>query len=189
MNKKNVFLIFVFAILTSPFLETVKFENIIYIKSYSYIQFAFGLSILYAGIFSFINNHKQPLIKIPLNRIDIMILFISIYVLARYILTPIYQLLFDKIIFFLIVFISYFYIKITCQTNKSQFVLIILYMIIGIGLVQSFYGILQWLLVMPNFFQFKMGGSFGNPGVFANFLIIPYILSLGLFFIKKNKKI
>jgi len=94
----------------------------------------------------------------------------------------------DNILFVSILVISYYYLRNVLSLNRSLNIKVVLYVMLSIGLLQLIYSILQLIGILPNLFPFKFGGSFGNPGDLANFLVVTFSISLGLLF-HEDKKI
>lgn len=189
MRRKISGAIIVITILLSSFISTVNFRNYLFIHCLSYVFLASGIC------FSFVLFKYTPLVgkkektEFWINLTDLSILVLFCYLLIRYIFSPQFNSMPDNILFIVIIAFSYFYIKYVSGNNNKKIVKIILYSILFAGLLQMFYGFLQLAGILPNLFQFKFGGSFGNPGDLVNFLIIPYTVTLGLFFCEKKKAI
>jgi hypothetical protein len=82
----------------------------------------------------------------------------------------------------------FFYIKNKLKDDPIYRELILIPIMIT-GFIQLIFGILQWIHLVPNIYDYRIGGSFGNPGDLANFIILFYVITLGLLLFEKKNKI
>lgn len=151
-------------------------------KQFYFIFFATGLLAIYFLILIF--NYKP--LKLSLNIIDIIILAYTIYVLSRNFIFNGTRLIGQEIIIFVLFTALYFVIKYCVNDikNGTLNIKIIIFSILLFGLLQVFYGLIQLYGFIPNVLQdFKIGGSFGNPSPYTNYLvsILPIALGFALF--------
>lgn len=173
----------------STLVATFNFSNYPYIHVAAYLLLAFGLCnivVLLANITAF-RNHVS--FRSNLNLPDLLVLVWVLYYLISFILSSKYNNLPDCALIMLILFITYFYIRSSLKFEHGNRIINLFYIIIFLGSIEAIYGILQLLDILPNIFQFKLGGSFGNPGDLANLLALTYIISLGLYFYTRGKRI
>lgn len=86
-------------------------------------------------------------------------------------------------------FIGLLFFYIALRGLKTKHFLFLIYLLLVVGCLQSIYGLLQLYGFYPsNHSLFKMTGSFFNPGPYAGFLVVPFVLSIGLIIENKNIK-
>ena len=185
---KRVILVssFIFILLLSSFSSTLSFRTYLFIHALSYVQIAFGIVFFIILKTFLIRCKNKKNISIGLNLIDILVLILICYFIARYITSSSYNAESDTILIFGSLFCIYFYLK-TFLAGKQEKINLLIYPILFAGILQAFYALFQLAGILPVLFKFKLGGSFGNPGDLANFLVITYSLSLGLFFYEKGR--
>lgn len=176
-------------LLFSTLASTVVFSNYWYIQVSAYFGFAFGVCMTIVLINSFIGFRKLESIEFSLNFPDICILAWMLYYVVSFFLSTKYNHLPNQALVMLMLFSTYLYIRRVLSFTSLNNVIYLYYVIVLIGSVESIYGILQLLNILPNISNFKLGGSFGNPGDLANFLSLTYIVTLGLFFITKKRNL
>ena len=173
-------------LLTSTILASVSFENYFYINGIQYFTLALGVCIIVSLIVSSCSRHKS--FHISINRSDILVLLWIIYYFSSFIVCRDYNKFFNQAIEMLILFYCYFFYRFLFSGPYTQGIIGALYVISFFGMTQSIYAILQIIGILPNIFQFHFGGSYGNPGDLANVLTLTYLISLGLFFQTKYRK-
>jgi O-antigen polymerase len=184
-----IVILFILIILMSSLLSTIDFNNYLFIHALTYIFLAFSISFTLILMQNIITFWKKKEIKIKFNKIDFSLLLLGVYYIIRYSLSSSYNFLPDNILFLVILFISYYYIKTVFNVENDKPIILVLYALIVIGSVQAIYAILQYIGILPNLFDYKLGGSFGNPGDLANLLGLSYTISLGLFFYNTKRKV
>ena len=85
------------------------------------------------------------------------------------------------------VLFSYVCIRVLLWSDSNEKGRTILNAILLFGLAQCVYAILEQLAIIPNLYGYHIGGTYGNPGDLANFLIIAYSIALGLFIHSNGK--
>jgi O-antigen polymerase len=178
---------FMLILLLSSFLSTLSFRNYLFIHAISYILLTFCIIFLPVLLIFTIGSLNKKKFKIDFNLFDISILALVVYIIARYAFSLYFNAMPDTVLFFILLLIFFFYIRNTLGKDTMRDVRIILYSILFIGALQAIYSLLQLKGLLPNLFDYKLGGSFGNPGDLANFLIITYTISLGLFFYENKR--
>lgn len=120
-------------------------------------------------------------IKFSISKIDVgLSLFISYVLLNRYFIQDNYGF---SIRLFELIGLIFIYLVLRILPLKESYY--ILCAIIISGILQALYGNLQLLGFYPsNHSNFKMTGSFFNPGPYAGFLTSVWTLSLGMFLFK-----
>jgi len=165
-------------ILIASVAPTILFNLYPYIRTGAAVGLA--ISLFFALYFSF--QVRKPTVlqlHIRYNFLDIAVSGFFIYILARYITSPPYFIQLDKLFIYTTGFCSYFFIRKSLANDTAQSGSTTLYVILFFGLTQSTYALLQKFGLLPNIFDFPMGGTYGNPGDLANVLLISYSISLG----------
>ncbi|MFA9392947.1 MAG: O-antigen ligase family protein [Prolixibacteraceae bacterium] len=187
MKKKILIFLFFTITLLSSVLSTVDFDFCRYILPTTYIFLIGGLTIIGIYIYLYI---KSPVILLYFGLLDFVILLWGLYLTTSFFLSPLYNRQTDALFFYWFAIILYF----TTQSlvtifDKNLISRLVLYSIQAIGIIQTFYALLQWINIMPNIFGFKFGGSFGNPGNLSNLIVVSYIISSGLFLLGNKMKV
>ena len=180
MTSKNNFIpvIFLLGIFLSSFISSTKFTDSFALPKY----FAIYLFVLvFLLVFCFTSLKQKYKSKLSITLLDIALLSFTIYQMLRAILTLHFSFTNDNLWLLLISGIIYFAVKpYFANTAENQNTIYFLSVVlIIIGFLQSCYGILQYLDVLPRLQdEFKIGGAYGNPGPYANFLVLlfPFVL-------------
>ncbi|MBN1115632.1 MAG: O-antigen ligase family protein [Bacteroidales bacterium] len=128
-----------------------------------------------------------------LKSIDIILLIYFLYITTNSFITlgnPLFNIRYINV---LLLYFLYFLIRFLSSVPDYQrnFIQTVFGVLIILGVIQQIYGILQYTGVIKNLqLEFRIGGAFGNPGPYANFLslFVPIYLSYILFGEKKNLK-
>jgi O-antigen polymerase len=140
------------------------------------------------------NFYKKFTTKFVFSWIDISIIGFILFSFVRILFTP--GISVDNIQFYLFLIngILYFLIKpVLFESDKQDSHLpaeTVINILLIIVLVQVIWGFLQYFHIMPNSDQlYRMGGAFGNPGQYANFItpLLSFTLSVFLFSKKSNR--
>lgn len=179
---KNTFLVFLFGILATSVLVVKIFPDYYLIPKQLYFLFLSVIIFIFLGISGIFAIGNKTLI---FDKVDLAIIAYSIYIPLNYVffkgISDVEQEL------YVILFCSgfYFFIKGCFKRFQNQKVLKYLIAILFLfPFFQSIYGYLQLLAILPNYIQeYKVGGSFGNSGIFSNFIsvIVPLALSVAIF--------
>ncbi len=130
----------------------------------------------------------KPHTKFRFTWPDIAVGVLLLYYLIRYFFTPLERSMPEHLVLQFSWFASYGFLR-RCFGREGQEATQVLYMILVFGIVQAVFGILQWFHVLPNLFsEYRMGGTFGNPGELANVLVLAYALALGLALEEKHHR-
>jgi O-antigen polymerase len=175
--------------LLSTLAATVNFSNFWYIHVSTYLEFIFGVCIVLILI-TFSNSLRNKIhFQLTLNLPDVLVLAWIFYYLMSFILSANYNQRPDNLLTMAIMVSAYFFIRfIPCPINQNK-IKPLIYIFVIIGTLEAIYSLLQLLNIMPNIFPFKFGGSFGNPGDLANLLVPTFIVSMGITFYQKNRKL
>lgn len=158
-------------------------------------QFYFYFSAAIAVLIYFVSlllRKSKPNTSIYINRIDGAIILFYIYNVIRLVLTPNYGFSEPYFITLSTIIVLYFVFKqlfIINQDKNFAYIKIMIFSVLVIGFVNVCWGFLQLYGFVPNFIElFKIGGSFGNPGPYTNYLVSIFPVSLGiwLFFNPKS---
>ncbi len=187
MRQSIILTVIIAILLLSTLAASVGFNNYWYISSSTYLELAFGVCFGVILIFMPIILNKKILIQCELHIPDLLVLIWAAYYLFSYIISKKYNFILSDALIMGIAFSTYCFIRIV-NFKGRKYVKDLFYVILLFGVLESIYGILQILDILPNIFQFKFGGSFGNPGDLANFLTVTYIVTLGLYFHSKENK-
>ena len=175
-------------LLFSTLAASVSFHNFWYINVSAYLELAFGICFGVILIIILIKLRKSNSVQFAFNMPDLLVLIWAAYYLISYILSNRYNFLISYALVMCIAFSTYFFVRRIVKFKSRKSVKNIFYVVLFIGTLEAIYGILQLSNILPNIFQFKFGGSYGNPGDLANLLTVSYIVSLGLYFHFKEKK-
>ena len=152
--------------------------------------FSSGLFIL---IICLVNYNKKYQTSISFSLLDLAILGFIIFSAIRILFSPGISL--DNIKFYLFFLngLLYFLIKPYLsynQKDKKKFqVETIVNILLIMAILQASWGILQYLKIFPNLqAEFKIGGAFGNPGQYTNFITPLLSFSLAVMFFSKKIK-
>lgn len=159
-----------------------------YIQNSTYIQSFFVLFLFISVFIILLSKNKFNGLVIRLNFLDLSFILLSFNFTIQFFISSDYNILFDRL--FLLISFSIFYLILaaTLDNSNQKSILSIFYTLSIIGSLQIVYSIFQFFNVFPTLFDFKFGGTFGNPGDLANFLALTYSVTLGFLFIEKEKK-
>lgn len=189
MKRTISFFIVLAVAYISTFINTVNFDNYFFIQSTTYTQLAVAICAILIFFNRLIKVTQIP-ISINLNVIDLAIIIFVIYITIRFFLSPKFNSLINSILMIGIWGFIYGLTKAVIHNkNKTFIITAILYLILFLGCIQIIYTLFQCVGLLPVLFNYRIGGSFGNPGDLSNFLVITYIVALGLLFIEKNRKL
>lgn len=187
MPRKIVIPIIVGMILIS-FCNTIFSIYYLYIQTSTYIQSFFFLFLFFSSIIILLRKNKFSGLVIRITFLDLSLIFFLLYFVIQFFISNDYKILFDRLLLFITFSIFYLILAATLDNSNQKVILSILYTLSLIGCLQIVYSIFQSFYVFPTFFDFKFGGTFGNPGDLANFLALTYSITLGLLFIEKSKQ-
>jgi O-antigen polymerase len=153
---------------------------------------------LTSGVFLFLlcihYYNKKYDTKLSFSYLDISVLGLLLFLLIRLLLTPGVTLDNVKFYLFILSVVVYFLIKPflfeNSRNQKKYQIETIVNVLLIIAILQVLWGFLQYFQITPNLQkQFKVGGAFGNPGQYTNFLtpLLAFSLAVSLFSEKKNK--
>jgi len=154
----------------------------LHIQPETWIQLAFGFTFLFLFIEGIFFNRKRSDWNIRFNKIDFVLLLFGVYLILRFSFSPGFRVLHQDLLFNAGLLLLYVYLRNAVNANLEDSVISIVYVMIAAGILQAGYSLLQFFGLAPNLFNYKIGGSFGNPGDLANFLVLTATLSLGMFF-------
>ncbi len=185
MKKEFVFYVLLLIVYLSSFLNTLFANNYLFIQSNTYVQLSVALVSFFIFLFSIVSSKKIVFPK-DFRCHDVAILFLISFFAIRYLFSTAFNHLNGQLI--TLVACAFFYIILNnfIDNNKTQKIKILFFFISLIGCFQIFYAILQLIGLLPVLFNFKFGGSFGNPGDLANFLAVTWSVNLLLFIWERN---
>lgn len=162
-------------------------DSLVTLKEFYFLFYITLLTIIFLG-FLMISGKR---IKFSLNLTDVAIILFYLYCITRILVSDTFQF---KTTFFHIqtgMVLVYFFLRVLFTGEGSLLnIKIIILGILTFSAIQVVYGFLQlWEFISPAMNNFKVGGSFGNPGPFSNYivLILPVSLGIGLFGTKQSK--
>jgi O-antigen polymerase len=146
-----------------------------YYFSFLFIPFALIL------VYSLIKSNKKT--ELHLTYLDVWVSLFYLYSIIRLVFTPNEVLLNPNVLNHTLLFVLYWIVKtaIKAYTDnelKNHFT----YLISGLNILlilYSIYGLFEYFsIIKPSNSDFKIGGAFGNPGPYANFLaaLVPFSL-------------
>jgi O-antigen polymerase len=187
-NKWHAIL-FSLTFLTS-FVISIKYTDPFFTPKY----FFFFLT---AGVFIFIMCIKYFNYKFStsysLNALDLSVLGLMLFSIVRTLFTEGISIDNIKIYILILNGILYFLVKPVLLNDsndkKSKPVEIIVNILLIIAIIQSCWGVLQYFKILHNLQpEFKVGGAFGNPGQYTNFIAPLLSWSLAVAFFSKKYK-
>jgi O-antigen ligase len=177
-NNANIPVLLILGVLLPSFIASKAFTDPFIIPKYFWLYF---LSTGFFLVFALWNLSRKYITTFAITRLDLAVLAFFGYTFLRAIFTPDLSLSDDNLLVLLICFGLYILFKPWFHANNENATTHAL-LIAGITLVclvQAVYGILQFLNIVPRLQEeFKLGGAFGNPGPYSNFLVavIPFSL-------------
>lgn len=182
---------FAFLILLVFILSLVSNNNFSekYISPKNFYFAFFLLPTLIIVLFTCLINREK--VKINLNWLDISVIAYYIYSFIRLLFTKESTIDNPEFLNQTLLVIFYFIVNLTYKTYnevdyKKHINTILLLLLIMLDL-NALYGIFQYLDVFrPVNNAFKLGGSFGNPGPYSNFLIALSAIIIPILLNKKN---
>lgn len=188
-NENLIPVLLIAGILFPSFIHSEAFTDPFILPKLYASFFILGALLLVCGLVYLTKKHKTVF---PVSYLDAAVAFFTFYQVLRILLTPDAKLTYDNSLVFLLSAGIYFFAKPWLDMNgdnpkrvRASFITFtILY------LAQASYGLLQFIEVLPRFqTEFKVGGSFGNPGPYSNLLasLYPFALGYFLYSLKKNE--
>lgn len=183
---KKILIFLLITVLFSPLIESKLFvDNPISPKEF-YLLIVTSLILLIYFLFIIVNKKR---IVLKLNEPDLILIIYFIYLLLRLVFTP--HATFDDPKFMLSasMVLLYFIVKNVIE-HKLIPVRYFIISIVCISLVVVLSGYSQLLGISENLLDnFKIGGPFGNPGMYGNYLasVFPIIAGTFLYSIKVKK--
>jgi hypothetical protein len=117
-----------------------------------------------------------------INRLDLLILVWVGFQFLSFLINTTYSNFTDKILVLGAQTMTFFYLRFALMDRNPVAVVPLMVIVCVYGTIESIHALLQMGGILPNIFPFKFGGVYGNPGDLANFLVLSYTISLGLFF-------
>ncbi len=187
--KKNpgYFALLMLAVLFISLLSDSEFSDKYIVPKNFYFYFLLApllATLLIAGIK---NKFKQ---SFSISVLDILVSLYFLYCLVRILFTPAISLYNTEFINHTLLVVVYFCIKFiykgyTNETFVKHYTVFITGVLILITL-NALYGIFQYASLLPSSnINFKLGGSFGNPGPYSNFLVLIFPFCYIVLFNKK----
>lgn len=184
---KNIKEYAVLLVLSVSVIVSEKFIDIYILPKQFFITFC--IPILLIIVLLWILSKKERLFLLKVDSIDCLFFLYTIYSLANYFMANGVVHIEQDVILICLYFIFYFLIKQSLVDNARPLnVNYLLPSILLFPLFQSLFGILEYcgIIEMQSVF-FKIGGSFGNPGPYSNFITASYPLSFGLLLLKNKQ--
>lgn len=173
-NKANFPILLVLVTLIPSFISSKAFTDPFIIPKYYWLYFLSAGALVIFALWNFFRKYKT---SYTINPLDIAVITFFIYSITRAFLTPALSLANDNLLALIICMALYllykpwFSVNIENSTTHE-------YLITGITLLcllQSVYGISQAMGMLPALQdKFKLGGAFGNPGPYSNFVVAIY---------------
>jgi O-antigen polymerase len=189
-GKLNIPVLLVLAVLIPSFISSKTFTDPFIIPKNFWLYF---LSAGVLMVFALWNLSRKFITTYTITRLDIAVTTFFLYTLLRALFTPNLALADDNLLAFILGYTLYILYKPWYRSGmeNAKTHLFLIAGIVAIGFVQAGYGILQFLEIVPRLqTEFKLGGAFGNPGPYSNFLVvtIPFSLVLLLYSPKDSRK-
>ena len=188
-NKARIFLsILAFPILAVPLMASGKFvDSLVTPKEFYFLFYTSSLLLIFLIYWLFAKEKFQ----ISFNFIDIAIGAFYLYCLSRIVFSNSSQLRGSSFQILTGMFFIYIFLRFLLSGDSPLFQLrVIISGLLCFSFVQVLYGYLQlWDFASPAMINFKVGGSFGNPGPFSNYIVsvLPMAMGVALFWPKDNK--
>ncbi len=178
--------VLVFLVLISTVLATIHPDFYNYIRTGTCVLTIIGLYLTIILIKKL--SHWRFIVpkSLFINKIDLVILASLLYFIIRYFTSKPYNNCPENAIIYLIGYLCYFYLRIRSDSYGLP-IKLILYTILIFGTLQALYALCQWFSILPNTNEFRIGGTYGNPGDLANVLIPCYAISINSILHEKNK--
>jgi len=178
--KNNIWRsILIVSALFATILAVLDPSNYYFIRLGTGLHFTMNLTGIVLILVILVRKRIKP-VTIELSRMDLALILFMGYLVARFALSPDYNSYPDKLVRYYSCFLFYCIYRIVAQKHPVNTASIAIHSVIVFGVMQSIYAVLQWFHIVPNLFNYRLGGTFGNPGDLANVLVIPYAFSLGL---------
>jgi O-antigen ligase len=182
--------ILILLLLLPSFIMSAEFTDPFILPKNFYFYFLAAIFLFVQAIYFFFRKYRTTL---EIGWLDLAVMAFYGYQAFRLFTTPESNSEADSFLILTISVIIYFVVKewFRIKVNYNLPDNNLTTGIILIGLVQAIYGLFQLAGKLPTLqTQFGISGSYGNPGPYANFLIlaIPFALSIILFHEKQNKK-
>jgi len=184
-NRDHFLLIVLAAIFLTVFIQSDTLMNGLESSKRLYFYLASSLLIITVCVQLIIRNKR---VTANLNLIDLAIALMLLYQFIKVVFTPHAGIISNQFITQLLLISFYFIIKFTAvkETNYS----ILIFIFLGIGLLESVIALLQLYGILPsNSLYFKLTGSFGNPDAFAGFTAPVLVYSFGLYKFSEEKNL
>lgn len=130
---------------------------------------------------------KKPAI-VKFNYIDFALLLFSVFIIVRYFALHQGNIKQEIIVLFILILIYFSVREFIFISKSTNYLKIFLFFLILFSFVQAVIGILQLAGILENKMpDFKIGGTYGNPGPFTNYLVSVIPVSLGIILLNKKK--
>ena len=191
LNLKNRQAILFSTTFITSFIVSKQYTDPFFIPKIFFFFFASAVFVLMTCL---VYYNRKFNTKLSFSWMDITVVSFMFFSFIRILFTPGISIDNVKFYLFLINGILYFLIKpFLFETDKKDQRLpvgTIVNILLIIALLQVFWGFLQYCDITPNLQkQFNIGGAFGNPGQYTNFItpLLSFALAVFFFSRKKNK--
>ncbi len=171
------------------FCQSRYFTDTFLVPKHFYIAFVGLISLIVPLSYYFFKKYKQTF---NLSLLDISLLIYFLYISINLLFLgghPFYDLRWMNLLILAVLYASYksfFYVN--NELNKSDKIIkTIILCLLLISIIQSIYGLGQYFNIFKVWqSEYRITGAFGNPGPFANFLIVilPFSLAISIFYPK-----
>ena len=162
--------------LVSTFIVILYPQEIQIVSNGYYFQF---IASLFLSLVLSILLLAKSIVSITINLIDIFVIFFFLYVSFRLIHTSGENILEYSYLINILIVVVFFYAKFYYSNLNWNLKYLLYPILLCIGFVEIFIGLLQFSGLLKNLYQgYRIGGTLGNPGPFANFLACFMIISV-----------
>lgn len=173
--KENIVLV----LLIVSLLFSNSFTDVYILPKEFYILIFISVFLVLYSIWLLVFNKEEPVIKFDI--VDFLFLLYAVYIFIQYLLVKGFSNIEQEIIIAGYYFVFYFFIKqVLVSKTYGLNLYYLLPMILIFPFLQAIYGFLEYSGIVSRNEFFDIGGSYGNPGAYTNFLIASYPLAFGL---------
>lgn len=170
---KSIFIPLLIVFFSISFFTSNQFHEIFFqIEDYFFLVSG-SIIVFYFLLISIFNKTSF----LDITRLDIFLMLTLMYILLRLVNTkyqPVINLFSIKLAYCFILYILFKHLIKKYEYIEPLFVKVIVF----ISFIQATIGILQHFnIIINNNSFFKIGGTFGNPGIYANFLVSGFTLA------------
>ncbi len=175
----------------TSFIVSKKYTDPFFVPKNFFFFFSAGVFFIFLSLFYYFKKYKT---RVNFTQTDLSVFLLLLYFSIRVLFTPGINLGNTKNFLFLVCGFLYFFIKPFLFKKEKELkayqVQTVVNILLLIAIVQVLWGLSQYFNFTPNLQkEFRIGGAFGNPGQYTNFLtpVLSFSLATTLFSKNKNK--